>query len=392
MHTYKENYLKVVTQVIKRDGVVAQFDNNRIYLAIQKAANAASQTIENIEDLVSKITSKFEGKEQVTVEDIQSAVEHTLLVSKYKETAKKYIEYRHERDIFREGNGKLLKDIQQFLDRTSDEFTNENSNKDSLAVNTHRDLIAGIVSKHYAVTQLMPKDVATAHKQGFIWQHDTDYYVSPLTNCCLINYPDMLENGFKIGDAEIEKPKSIGVATTILTQIVQAVASSQYGGSTLSHIDTHLAPYVELSYNKLLKLALEGKISEDFISEALEKEVYDAMQTFLYQVNSLTTTNGQAPFVSISLGLEQSEFGKMITRNYLKVHKEGVGKNKVTPVFPKVIFFLQEGINLNKNDPCYDLKQIAIDCAVERIYPDWVSLPLNKKVTGANDSATTCMG
>ena len=225
MHTYKENYLKVV----KRDGVVAQFDNNRIYLAIQKAANAASQTIENIEDLVSKIISKFEGKEQVTVEDIQSAVEHTLLVSKYKETAKKYIEYRHERDIFREGNGKLLKDIQQFLDRTSDEFTNENSNKDSLAVNTHRDLIAGIVSKHYAVTQLMPKDVATAHKQGFIWQHDTDYYVSPLTNCCLINYPDMLENGFKIGDAEIEKPKSIGVATTILTQIVQAVASSQYG-------------------------------------------------------------------------------------------------------------------------------------------------------------------
>jgi len=211
-------------------------------------------------------------------------------------------------------------------------------------------------------------------------------------NCCLINYPDMLENGFKIGDAEIEQPKSIGVATTVSTQIVQAVASAQYGGSTLSHIDTHWAPYVEMSYKKLLNKVEQGILNEKFVWSELDKEVYDAMQTFLYQVNSLTTTNGQAPFISISFGLDTSVFGKMITKNYLKVHSEGIGKDKITPVFPKVIFFLQEGVNMNKEDPSYDLKQDAISCAVKRVYPDWISLPLNKQTTGAEQSATTCMG
>ena len=202
----------------------------------------------------------------------------------------------------------------------------------------------------------------------------------------------MLKNGFKIGDAEIEEPKSIGVATTVSTQIVQAVASAQYGGSTLSHIDTHWAPYVEASYNKLVKEAETYDLPPTWVWQKLNKEVHDAMQTFLYQVNSLTTTNGQAPFITISFGLDTSRFGRMITKHYLQVHNEGIGKNKITPVFHKVIFFLQEGVNMNKEDPSYDLKQLAIDCAVNRVYPDWISLPLNRQVTGAEQSATTCMG
>jgi len=219
----------LIKKVIKRDGTNQTGDVARIYVAIQKAADSVGVVVENLEDIVGKILQRLGEKEQHTVDEIQDAVEHVLMVSKYKGVAKEYISYRKERDIFREGNGKLLQDIQQFIDRTSEEFTNENSNKDSLAVNTHRDLIAGIVSKHFSVTQFMPKDVAKAHTEGFIHQHDTDYYISPLTNCCLINYPDMLKNGFKIGDAEIEEPKSIGVATTVSTQIVQAVASAQYG-------------------------------------------------------------------------------------------------------------------------------------------------------------------
>jgi len=389
---------KFAMQVKKRDGRNVKFNITFIENAISEASKAVGLTeyesYNTGKEIGAKVLSKINhlNKDVIAVEEIQDIIENVLMCSSKKAIAKKYIEYRHERDIFREGNGKLLKDIQQFLDRSSDEFTNENSNKDSYSVNTHRDLIAGIVSKHYAVTQFMPKDVARAHQHGFIWQHDTDYYISPLTNCCLINYPDMLANGFKIGDAEIEQPKSIGVATTILTQIVQAVASAQYGGSTLSHIDTHLAPYVEMSYNKLVEKSNKGILNKEHIEHELDKEVYDAMQTFLYQVNSLTTTNGQAPFISISFGLDTSKFGKMITRNYLKVHREGVGKNKITPVFPKVIFFLQEGVNMNPTDPSYDLKRDAIDCSVERIYPDWISLPLNKKVTGAEESATTPMG
>ena len=379
-------------KVLKKDGQTQEFDEKRIQVAIQKAFESTNEPLTDVEALTQKAINKLPNKELLAAEEIEAAVENTLMVSKHKTQARAYIEYRKERDIFREGNGKLLKDIQQFLDRTSEEFTNENSNKDSLAVNTHRDLVAGIVSKHYAVTQFMPKDVAKAHQQGFIHQHDTDYYISPLTNCCLINYPDMLENGFKIGDAEIEQPKSIGVATTVSTQIVQAVASAQYGGSTLSHIDTHWAPYVEMSYKKLLNKVEQGILNEKFVWSELDKEVYDAMQTFLYQVNSLTTTNGQAPFISISFGLDTSVFGKMITKNYLKVHSEGIGKDKITPVFPKVIFFLQEGVNMNKEDPSYDLKQDAISCAVKRVYPDWISLPLNKQTTGAEQSATTCMG
>lgn len=283
---------------------------------------------------------------------------------------------------------KLYEDVIGFLEQTSEEFTRENANKPAMIVNTHRDLLAGILSKHMAMTHILPEDLAEWHKSGYGHIHDLDYLLSPLTNCCLVNYQDMLENGFRIGNAHIEKPKSIGVATTVLTQIIQAVASSQYGGQTCAHIDTGLSQYVKASFNKIY--ADVGDY--DIAMRMVDKQVYDAMQTLIYQVNTLMSVNGQSPFITISLGLDTSAFGRMITKNYLMVHKQGLGKDKVTPVFPKVIFFLEDGVNMKAGDPNYDLKQLAMECCAERIYPDFISVPLNKEVTGSSDGRVTSMG
>lgn len=381
-------------KVVKRDGKIEEYNSNKIYKAVEIASEKSGEICEiDIYSLTEKITNKIVDLKQlqISIEQIQSIVEHCLMVSKYKSTAKAYIEYRHERDIVRESKGQLLKTIESFIDQTDKSLLTENANKASTVVTTHRDLLTGLLSKHYTINHLLDKEVAKAHNKGFIHVHDADYYISPLTNCSLVNYRDMLENGFYIGDAFIEQPKSIGVAATILTQIIQSVASAQYGGQTSAHIDSGLASYVEKSHIKLKEQAEKWNLPDEWVEEQLEKEVYDAMQTFLYQVNSLTTTNGQTPFITISFGLDTSKYGRMITKAYLQNHIKGVGKDKVTPVFPKVIFFLEEGINLKPEDVNYDLKQLAIDCATKRIYPDFISVPFNKKITGAKETAVTSM-
>ena len=202
----------------------------------------------------------------------------------------------------------------------------------------------------------------------------------------------MLEHGFTIGNATIGTPNSINVAATVLSQISAAVSGGQYGGQTYSHIDHYLVPYVEKTHNKNLSFCKKHGLPESVADEMTEKDVYDSMQCFLYQINTLTSTNGQTPFLTISLGLDTSKFGRMITKNYLMVHKGGIGEDHITPVFPKVLFFLNEGVNMNPGDPNYDLKQLAMECAAERIYPDFVSVPLNRKVTGSTKGNVTSMG
>jgi anaerobic ribonucleoside-triphosphate reductase len=385
----RENLSDII--VLKRDGTTQKFDTNRLYKAIEMASNSSNEDVD-IALILNKVCHKIESLESVSVCQLQEKIEDTLMQSKYKKTARKFIEYRHDRDVAREGKSKLLLDIKSFLDNSNDDITRENANKDAKSVTTHRDLIAGITSKHYAITQLLPKDVANAHELGFIHVHDADYLLSPLTNCCIVNYNDMLENGFKIGEASIEQPNSIGVASTVLTQIIQAVASSQYGGQTIAHIDKGLAKYVKKSYEKLLIEKEKYSLPNEWLDEKIDKEVYDAMQSFLYQVNSLTTTNGQTPFISITLGSGTDYFERLITKNYLKVHEKGLGKDGVTPVFPKVIFMLEDGVNLNNNDINYDLKQQAMQCSVKRIYPDYISVPLNKKITGSTTCSVSPMG
>lgn len=286
---------------------------------------------------------------------------------------------------------KLYTDVTSFLNQNNSDLTNENANKDAKVVNTHRDLLAGILSKHYS-QDVIPEELMQWHNDGYGHIHDLDYYISPLTNCCLVNYEDMLQHGFKMGNAQISSPNSIGVACTVLTQIVLAVSASQYGGQSLAHIDKGLEPYVKKSWDKLLEKQKQYNLSTEFIEDELQKEVYDAMQALLYQVNTITSSNGQTPFISISLGLNTSKFGRMINKAYLEVHENGLGKDKITPVFPKVIFFLEEGINMNSTDKNYDIKQLAMRCASKRIYPDFVSVPLNRKVTGSAAEPVTPMG
>lgn len=219
-------------KVVKRDGKIEEYNSNKIYKAVEIASEKSGEICEiDIYSLTEKITNKIIDlkQQQISIEQIQSIVEHCLMVSKYKSTAKAYIEYRHERDIVRESKGQLLKTIESFIDQTDKSLLTENANKASTIVTTHRDLLTGLLSKHYTINHLLDKEVAKAHNNGFIHVHDADYYISPLTNCSLVNYRDMLKNGFYIGDAFIEQPKSIGVAATILTQIIQSVASAQYG-------------------------------------------------------------------------------------------------------------------------------------------------------------------
>lgn len=386
--------------VIKRDLTTEPFDARKIVEAARKALEASgADTVRAFhaahfiaDEIVSELESYAQHEEEITVPEIHTMVENTLMRYGYLDAARAYIEYRKTRDNNREAGGKLLADVNGFLDQSCDEFTKENANKPTKHVHTHRDLLAGILSKHLAVTQILPEHIAKAHTDGFVHVHDLDYIISPLTNCCLVNYPDMLEHGFTIGNATIGTPNSINVAATVLSQISAAVSGGQYGGQTYSHIDHYLVPYVEKTHNKNLSFCKKHGLPESVADEMTEKDVYDSMQCFLYQINTLTSTNGQTPFLTISLGLDTSKFGRMITKNYLMVHKGGIGEDHITPVFPKVLFFLDEGVNMNPGDPNYDLKQLAMECAAERIYPDFVSVPLNRKVTGSTKGNVTSMG
>lgn len=386
--------------VIKRDLTTEPFDARKIVEAARKALEASgADTVRAFhaahfiaDEIVSELESYAQHEEEITVPEIHTMVENTLMRYGYLDAARAYIEYRKTRDNNREAGGKLLADVNGFLDQSCDEFTKENANKPTKHVHTHRDLLAGILSKHLAVTQILPEHIAKAHTDGFIHVHDLDYIISPLTNCCLVNYPDMLEHGFTIGNATIGTPNSINVAATVLSQISAAVSGGQYGGQTYSHIDRYLVPYVEKTHNKNLSFCKKHGLPESVADEMTEKDVYDSMQCFLYQINTLTSTNGQTPFLTISLGLDTSKFGRMITKNYLMVHKGGIGEDHITPVFPKVLFFLEEGVNLNPGDPNYDLKRLALECSAERIYPDFVSVPLNRKVTGSSAGDVTSMG
>lgn len=380
--------------VIKRDGSRQSFNVLKIIDAIFKASRDVGvvPVAEDVQHIALRIEQKLLNEKEVGVDDIHSAVETALMGSKYKDVARAYIERRSFRDKQREANGKLFKEVDSFINQTSDEFIKENANKAATVVSTHRDLLAGIMSKHIATTQLLDKTVAKAHTSGAIHVHDLDYYLSPLTNCLLVGYEDMMSNGFKLGDAEIETPKSIGTAATILTQICQAVASATYGGQTHAHIDSGLKPYVEASYNKLKEKQKKWNLPDVWAEEELAKEVYDAMQSLLYQIQTLTTTNGQSPFVTLTFGLDTSKFGRLITEQYLKVHINGVGKNKATPVFPKVVFFLEDGINTKEGDPNYDLKKLAVECSTKRIYPDYVNVSKNREITGVKTVPVSPMG
>ncbi|HHW8959361.1 anaerobic ribonucleoside-triphosphate reductase [Morganella morganii] len=385
---------KVHTIVIKRDGCQVNFDESRIRDAIKRAAKAARVNDDDYcSQVASRVASLLGDRKKVDIGEIQDAVENQLMSGDYKELARTYIEYRHDRDVARELRGRLNNEIRGLVEQSDMSILNENANKDSKVIPTQRDLLAGIVAKHYAKQHILPRDVVIAHERGEIHYHDLDYApFFPMFNCMLIDLKGMLTHGFKMGNAEIEQPKSISTATAVTAQIIAQVASHIYGGTTINRIDEILAPFVTASYNKHLKTAKEWQIpdAEGYANARTEKECYDAFQSLEYEVNTLHTANGQTPFVTFGFGLGTSKESRMIQQAILRNRIAGLGKNHKTAVFPKLVFAIKKGLNHQYGDPNYDIKQLALECASKRMYPDILNYDQVVKVTGSFKTPMGC--
>ena len=380
--------------VIKRDGCHVPFDTARIKEAVQQAAKAVQiDDITYCHQVAEGVTRHLAEREYIDIHDIQQAVEDQLMAGQYKELARAYIEYRHSRDVARESRGRLNREIQGLIEQTNFSLLNENANKDSKVIPTQRDLLAGIVARHYAQQHLLPRDVVLAHERGEIHYHDLDYApFFPMFNCMLIDLKGMLTNGFKMGNAEIEPPKSIATATAVTAQIIAQVASHIYGGSTINRIDEVLAPFVRASYAKHLAVAHEWQIANatDYAHARTEKECYDAFQSLEYEVNTLHTANGQTPFVTFGFGLGTSWESRLIQMAILRNRLAGLGKNGKTAVFPKLVFSIKDGINHKAEDINYDIKQLALECASKRMYPDILNYDQVVEVTGSFKTPMGC--
>ncbi|MBY7855743.1 NTP reductase large subunit [Vibrio fluvialis] len=282
--------------VIKRDGSKAPFNRDRIQAAVESAADEVSSEIAIYAlNVALAVELKLKEYDEVHIAEIQTLVENELMQGPYKALARSYIEYRHDRDIAREKQSKLTLEIEGLIQESNVDLLNENANKDGKVIPTQRDLLAGIVAKHYAKTRILPRDIVQAHEEGDLHYHDLDYApFFPMFNCMLIDLKGMLTHGFKMGNAEIDTPKSISTATAVTAQIIAQVASHIYGGTTINRIDEVLAPYVTASYQKHLEIAKEWDIHspEEFASARTEKECYDAFQSLEYEVNTLHTANG----------------------------------------------------------------------------------------------------
>ena len=385
-------------KVIKRDGRSVNFEAEKIYNALLKASNnvtklsplveAKLETISN--NIIAEIIDRF--KDDVKIYEIQNIVEHELLAANEYAIAQEYINYRTKRDFARSQATDINFTIDKLLNKDQT-IVNENANKDSEVFNTQRDLTAGIVGKSIGL-KMLPSHVANAHQKGDIHYHDLDYSpYTPMTNCCLIDFKGMLANGFKIGNAEVESPKSIQTATAQISQIIANVASSQYGGCTADRIDEFLAPYAELNYKKHLKDAQDWvaeDLREDYARTKTKKDIYDAMQSLEYEINTLFTSNGQTPFTSLGFGLGTNWFEREIQKAILEIRIKGLGSEHRTAIFPKLIFTLKSGLNLEVGTPNYDIKQLALECATKRMYPDVLSYDKIIELTGSLKAPMGC--
>lgn len=379
--------------VQKRDGRKVKFDKEKIKIAVLKAfidvdGEETAYAKEKARDIANYIESLNKG---MTVEEIQDEVVNKLMASTRKDVAAKYVEYRYKRRLIRESNT-TDKSIIELIDGVNDYWNSENSNKSASVVTTQRDYLAGITSTDITRRFLLPEDVVQAHDEGIIHFHDADYFAQHMHNCCLINLEDMLQNGTVINGTLIEKPHRFLTAMTIATQIITAVTSSQYGGATITL--THLAPFVRDSYKRYLKKYLSwGCLEEKSIEWAkkdLQKEIQDGVQTFQYQLNSMTNTNGQSPFLSVFMYLGETEEYKeelsMIIQEMLLQRIEGL-KNEVgvyiTPAFPKLLYVLEED-NIHENSKYWYLTELAAMCTAKRLVPDFMSEKVMKRLKDGN--------
>lgn len=386
--------------VIKRDGRTLRFDDTRIGAALTKAFAAVHGEVgpaheRSIRHLVARVDHELAERYigEVKIYEIQSVVEHVLLEAREYDVAQAYIDYRVQRDLARSKATDLNHSIVKLLDKDSS-VVNENANKDAEVFNTQRDLTAGTVGKAVGL-KMLPAHVANAHQKGDIHYHDLDYHpYAPMTNCCLIDFETMLSQGFRIGNAQVDSPRSIGTATAQISQIIANVSSSQYGGCTVNRIDELLAPYAAMNYAKHEADAQEWIENPDrrreFAEAKTRKDIYDAMQSLEYEINTLFTSNGQTPFTSLGFGLGTGWYEKEIQRAILLNRLGGLGKERRTAIFPKLLFTIKEGLNRKPGDPNYDIKELAVECATKRMYPDVLNYDKIVEITGSFKAPMGC--
>lgn len=384
--------------VQKNDGHLEPYQPSKLKRSLLKAARSADSTELsdfNAHDLLNEIETSlcFEEEEVVSALFLDNLVKKVLSLKGYQATLEHYQEFQSSKQRARQQNRDIDYMITKLLakDKT---VVNENANKDSNVFNTQRDLTAGIVAKTIGI-RLLPKSVANAHEKGDIHYHDLDYTpYSPLSNCCLIDFENMFANGFKIGNAEVESPRSIQTAAAQTAQIIANVASSQYGGCSFDRIDEVLAPYAQLNHQKhqseAEKWISDPEKKQAYVTERTQKDIYDAMQSLEYEINTLYTSQGQTPFTSIGFGLGTNWFEREIQKAILQIRIQGLGKEKRTAIFPKLIFTLKRGLNLRPSDPNYDIKQLAIECSTKRMYPDVLSYDKIVELTGSFKAPMGC--
>lgn len=393
-------------KVIKRDGRNVEFDKNKIKEAIEKAYKEVHPDEDNevivlaIADVIELIL-QYQKVNEVNIEQIQDMVE-TELMNKDKDVAKAYITYRYKRELARKSHS-TDDEILSIIDYTNEEVKEENSNKNPRIIPTQRDYIAGAVSKDLTQRVFLPKKIVDAHNEGLIHFHDADYFIQKCFNCDLINLEDMLQNGTVISGTMIEKPHSFATACTIAIQIIAQVASSQYGGQSISI--AHLAPFVQISREKIRKEVIEEsnilndkttRIDNARIDKIVEKRVREeikrGVQTIQYQVVTLLTTNGQAPFITVFMYLGEVEDKQtkhdlaLIIEEMIEQRYQGVKNEKgvwVTPAFPKLIYVLEED-NIHEDSPYYYLTKLAAKCSAKRLVPDYISEKKMKELKEGN--------
>lgn len=393
-------------KVVKRDCTEADFDKSKIINAILMAMKNGSGIVKDkiADDIATEIYEENKDKDDIDISIIESAVFDKLITKKQRLTAKAYEGYRTVREFQRDKDNTTDEQIHELLDGTSDYWNNENSNKNARLLTTQRDYMAGIVSTDITRRFLLPPEIVQAHDEGILHFHDADYFgMNAIHNCCLINLEDMLQNGTCINKVMIEKPHRFITAMTIATQIITAVTSSQYGGATITL--THLAPFVRESYSRSLekytKRGFTKEMCETFAKEDLKKEISDGVQTFNYQCNSMTTTNGQSPFLSVCMYLNETDEYKeelaMIIEEFLKQRIISM-KNEVgvytTQAFPKILYMLEED-NIHKNSKYWYLTELAAKCTAKRMVPDYISEKImlaNKVDKDGNGNCYPCMG
>lgn len=383
-------------KVIKRDGTTADFDRSKIVVAIDKANKAVEQDEQVNAAAIDKIADYVESKKRnrLLVEDIQDMVESQLMAMGKFALAKAYIIYRYTRALVRKANT-TDESILSLIQNSNKDVMEENSNKNAVMASTQRDLIAGEVSKDLTRRIILPEKISRAHDAGILHFHDADYFIQPIFNCCLINLGDMLDNGTVMHGKMIESPKSFQVACTIMTQIIASVASAQYGGQSVDV--SHLGKYLRRSRDKFrrkLERESQGEMSQELVERILASRVKDELasgvQTIQYQINTLMTTNGQSPFVTLFMHLdphdEYIEENAMIIEEILKQRLEGV-KNEsgvyVTPAFPKLVYVLDEH-NCLKGGKYDYLTELAVRCSIKRMYPDYISAKKMREIYQGN--------